>query len=136
MKISILGGGSWGTALAVQLAKNKHQVKIWEFFEEQARKMEHERVCPLLPEVRLSDNIFVSSKMEEVLPDSKLVFIVVPSDKVEVTTIKTNLESGRTSSIFEETKILSDNLTSGNKGQTLSCSIFRACSSKNSQILT
>ena len=41
MKISILGGGSWGTALAAQLAKNKHQVKIWEFFEEQARKMEH-----------------------------------------------------------------------------------------------
>lgn len=85
MKISILGGGSWGTALAVQLAKNKHQVKIWEFFEEQAQKMERERVCPLLPEVRLPDNIFVSSKMEEVLLDSKLVLIVVPSDKVEVT---------------------------------------------------
>lgn len=85
MKISILGGGSWGTALAVQLAKNKHQVKVWEFFEEQARKMQVERVCPLLPEVKLPENIFVSSKMEEVVSGSKLVLIVVPSDKVEVT---------------------------------------------------
>ncbi len=85
MNISILGGGSWGTALAVQLAKNKHQVKVWEFFEEQARKMQVERVCPLLPEVRLPENIFVSSKMEEVVSGSKLVLMVVPSDKVEVT---------------------------------------------------
>ena len=85
MKIAILGGGSWGTALAVHLAQNNHEIKVWEFFAEQAQKMEEERYCPLLPEVKLSGNIFVSSKMEEVLPESELVFLVVPSDKAEMT---------------------------------------------------
>src|SRR3989344_414342 len=85
MKIAILGGGSWGTALAVHLAKKNHEIRIWEFFAEQARKMQEERICPLLNEVRLQDNIFVSSKMEEVLKESEVVLLVVPSDKAEVT---------------------------------------------------
>lgn len=85
MKISILGGGSWGTALAVHLAKNNHNIKIWEFFQEQADKMQNERICPLLPDAKLPKNIFVSSKMEEVLPNSELILLVVPSDKAETT---------------------------------------------------
>lgn len=82
MQIAILGGGSWGTALAVHLAK-KHYVKVWEFFEEQAREMQEERKCRLLPEVSLPGNIFVSSLMEEIIPDTELVLLAVPSDKVK-----------------------------------------------------
>jgi glycerol-3-phosphate dehydrogenase (NAD(P)+) len=85
MKIAILGGGSWGTALAVHLAKNNNEIKVWEFFEEQAREMQEGRVCKLLPEVKLSENIFVSHQIEEVLTDFKLLLLVVPSDKVEST---------------------------------------------------
>ncbi len=85
MKITILGGGSWGTALAIHLAKKRHEVKVWEFFEEQARKMQHERICPLLPEVKLPGNIFVSSDMREALAGCELVLLVVPSDKVQAT---------------------------------------------------
>jgi glycerol-3-phosphate dehydrogenase (NAD(P)+) len=85
MKIAILGGGSWGTALAVHLAKNNHEVKMWEFFAEQAEKMQNERLCPLLPGAKLNENIFVSSNMEEVLTNSELVLLVVPSDKAELT---------------------------------------------------
>ncbi len=85
MQISILGGGSWGSALAIHLARNKHQVKVWEFVVEQAQKMQIERICPLLPLEKLSEHIFVSSKMEEVLPESEVIFIAVPSDKVEAT---------------------------------------------------
>ncbi|PIZ52097.1 glycerol-3-phosphate dehydrogenase [Candidatus Woesearchaeota archaeon CG_4_10_14_0_2_um_filter_33_13] len=85
MNITILGGGSWGTALAMHLAGNKHQIRMWEFFEEQAREMQEERTCKLLPIIKLSKNIFVTSKIEEALTNSELILLVVPSDKVEAT---------------------------------------------------
>ncbi len=88
MNITILGGGSWGSALAITLAKNNHPIKIWEFFQEQAEEMQQKRVCRLLPGVRLSDNIFASHKIEEVFPGSELILLVVPSDKAEVTIAK------------------------------------------------
>jgi len=83
--LAILGGGSWGSALAVHLAKKGHSIKIWEFVEKQALEMQEKRICPLLPNAKLPGNIFISPKMEEVLPNSEIVFVVVPSDKVEIT---------------------------------------------------
>jgi len=88
MKIAILGGGSWGSALAVHLAKKRNSIKIWEFFAEQAQKMQQQRICPLLPDVKLPDNILISSNMNEVLSDCELILIVVPSDKVEPTILQ------------------------------------------------
>jgi len=82
MKIAVLGGGSWGTALAMHLARKKYSVKVWEFFAEQAREMQQKRKCRLLSEVSLPKNIFVSSQMREVILGTDLVLIVVPSDKV------------------------------------------------------
>ncbi len=86
MNITILGGGSWGTALAIHLAKLNHVLKVWEFLTEQAKDMQQNRICRLLPEVKLPKNIFVSSIMAEVFP-SDLVLLVVPSEHA-VGTIK------------------------------------------------
>lgn len=85
MNIAILGGGSWGTALAVHLAGNKHSVKIWEFFADQAQEMQTQRQCKLLPNIAIPPNIFISSNMQDVLPNAELIILVVPSDKVEST---------------------------------------------------
>ena len=85
MHISILGGGSWGTALAIHLAKNHHTITIWEFFETQARKVQDERICPLLPEVPLPQSMSVYSDMHKALAGAELILLVVPSDKVEST---------------------------------------------------
>lgn len=85
MKIAILGGGSWGTALAMHFARKNYNVNVWEFVAEQAKKMQEERVCPLLSEVKFPENITVSSKMEEVLLNAEIVLIAVPSDHVENT---------------------------------------------------
>lgn len=91
MHLTILGGGSWGTALAVHLAKKKHQIQLWEFFEQQAREMQEKKECPLLPGVSLPENIVISSNMESMLQGAELVLIVVPSDKVESTLEKAKL---------------------------------------------
>ena len=85
MKIAILGGGSWGTALALHLAQKSIDITMWEFFQEQAEEMQKQRFCRLLPGVKLPGNIAVSHKIEEVLLETDLVLIVVPSDKVEAT---------------------------------------------------
>tara|TARA_Y100000310_G_scaffold324914_1_gene387513 strand:- start:23479 stop:24420 length:942 start_codon:yes stop_codon:yes gene_type:complete len=85
MNIAILGGGSWGTALGIHLAKKKYNIRIWEFFEEQAKEMQEKRHCKLLPHLPIPDNIFISSNQKEVLANAELILLVVPSDKVEST---------------------------------------------------
>ena len=86
MRIAIIGGGSWGSALAMHLAKRaNNSIKMWEFFPEQAKQMQETRICPLLPHVPLPKKISVSSDMSEVLLNAEVVFLVVPSNKVEST---------------------------------------------------
>ena len=50
--------------------------------------MQQKRVCRLLPGVALPGNIFISHKIEEILPDTDVVLLVVPSDKAEATVEK------------------------------------------------
>ena len=39
MKITILGGGAYGIALALMFNKNKCDITIWEKFEESCKKL-------------------------------------------------------------------------------------------------
>ena len=85
MEIAILGGGSWGMALAVHLARNGSNIRVWEFVEEYAEEMQEKRLCKLLSGVSLPDNIIISSNMKETLLASSVVLVAVPSSKVEST---------------------------------------------------
>ncbi len=84
MNISILGGGSWGAALAIHLIKKRHAVKVWEFFPEMAQEMQEHRRSKLLPaDITLPPAIWVSSDLKAALAEAELIIIAVPSDKVE-----------------------------------------------------
>ena len=39
MKITVLGSGAWGTALAMLLQKNGHEVTLWSYCEEESRTL-------------------------------------------------------------------------------------------------
>lgn len=77
--ISVLGAGSWGTALAVHLAKAGHPVKLWARDAELARRMSEERANPeYLPDVELPPLLQPTSDLEA-LPGSDYFLVVVPS---------------------------------------------------------
>ena len=49
-KISVLGAGSWGTALSVLLNNNGHEVRLWSRFQEEVDTLKQTR--ELLPNFR------------------------------------------------------------------------------------
>lgn len=57
MKTAVLGSGGWGTALAMVLADNDHDVTLWSYLEEESRTLQETRENPLLPGVKLPDSI-------------------------------------------------------------------------------
>lgn len=78
MKITVLGGGGWGTALSLLLRENGHDVTVWCYLPEEAAGMERTRENPLLPGVVLPKDVkFVSSF--DTVPESDLVVFVTPS---------------------------------------------------------
>ncbi len=78
--ISIVGAGSWGTAIAVLLAKKGLNVKLWVRDKELAYRIKDtSENSEYLPGTVLPDNIIVSSDMEYCCRDSETAIIAAPS---------------------------------------------------------
>lgn len=79
-KISVLGAGSWGTALSLLLYKNGHEVKLWSALEDEVRmlceKREHETK---LPGVRLPEDMEITTDLETCLKNADVAVLAVPS---------------------------------------------------------
>lgn len=84
--ISILGAGSWGTALAFMLSNNGHHVKVWSCLKDEINMLiEHKEHKQKLPGIKLNKSIEFSSDMEYTINDTEIVLIVVPSSYVRST---------------------------------------------------
>ena len=78
--IAVIGGGSWGTALAIAAARNDHQVALWLRDKAAAATIEETRRNPVhLSEFELPANITATSSLHEAVTDAGVVLIVVPS---------------------------------------------------------
>jgi glycerol-3-phosphate dehydrogenase (NAD(P)+) len=81
MKIAVLGGGSWGTALAAHLARAGHPVRLWLREPELAARVNEAHENPTyLPGVPLPAGIVAASELDAPLQDAEAVFVVVPSE--------------------------------------------------------
>ncbi len=78
MKAVVVGSGAWGTALAIRLCKNGHDVTLWTFEKELIPQMEHDRQNPRLPGAALPIGLHISSDYNCV-KGCKLVVIATPS---------------------------------------------------------
>jgi glycerol-3-phosphate dehydrogenase (NAD(P)+) len=82
-KICVLGAGSWGSALALVLAKKGYEVNMWTLNEEQANKINKTREnIDYLPGVLFPNNITVSTNLEETVKGSKIIVLAVPSQAI------------------------------------------------------
>lgn len=79
-KITVLGGGSFGTAIANMIAINGYPVTLWMRDEQNA---EHCRTArensPYLPGYKLTESLVITSDITEALQGSDIVFFSVPS---------------------------------------------------------
>ncbi len=75
-KISIIGGGSWGLAMANLLSSNKHQVKIWEYNEDYVNEVKNHRMnSKLLPGIKIQDDIYITNDLKELFNNKLDVLI-------------------------------------------------------------
>lgn len=88
-KVSIIGAGSWGTALAVLLDGNGHDVTLWSFLEEEVRMLREEREQKdKLPGVRISERMYITGDLKEAVSGKDVVVLAVPSTFIRSTAAK------------------------------------------------
>jgi len=81
--VTILGAGSWGTALAVHLARLGRDVRLWARNAELAASLESARENAVyLPGVPLPATLHATSDLREAATDSAMVVFVSPSSTV------------------------------------------------------
>lgn len=78
-KVSILGDGGWGTALALVLLDSGSDVTIWSPFPEYAEKMRATRKNPkFLPQARIPDPIGITADYKDI-KDAEVLLSVIPT---------------------------------------------------------
>lgn len=80
MKISVLGAGSWGTALAVLLCENGHDVTLWSIDKREVEMIDEKREqVEKLPGVLIPDRIAVTNDLESSITGRDMLVLAVPS---------------------------------------------------------
>lgn len=82
MKVCILGTGAYGIALGLILNENKHEVKMWTKFEEEANYLNQKRISPNLKNILIDKEITISTNLENSIKDADLIIIAVPAGVV------------------------------------------------------
>ena len=81
-KVSVLGSGGWGTAVAVMLSNNGHDVTLWSFLESEMIDLaKYHENKPFLPGIKIPENIKLTSKLSE-CSDVDIAVIATPSHGV------------------------------------------------------
>lgn len=86
MKISVIGAGSWGTALASQLGLKHEQVYLWARSDELAQSMQQtQQNSAYLPGVSLPERLICTSDLEQAVIGADLILLATPSHAIRET---------------------------------------------------
>ncbi|EQB86928.1 glycerol-3-phosphate dehydrogenase (NAD(P)+) [Clostridium punense] len=85
LKVAFLGGGSFGTALAVMLAKKGIETTIWTIDEHGVEDINIKREnSKFLPEVTIPSNVTAYRELDKAIENSKVVVLAVPSQVIRI----------------------------------------------------
>ncbi len=86
-KITVIGAGAWGTALAMLLSDKGHEVSLWMYEKDLALEMESKRENRVyLPGFTLPASLTITSSLEAAVTDTPVILSVVPSHTVRAVT--------------------------------------------------
>jgi glycerol-3-phosphate dehydrogenase (NAD(P)+) len=94
MNILVLGDGGWGTAIALLLDKNGHNVTLWSNFPDYAAVMSKKREnTKFLPGVKLPSSIKVACSLEIAHCSLDLIIMAIPTQysRAVLAKLKTNI---------------------------------------------
>ena len=78
--ISVIGAGSWGTALALLLYKNGHKVTVWSIMKDEIEMLQREHEHKeKLPGVKLPEDMEFTTNLEKALTGKDVLVLAVPS---------------------------------------------------------
>ena len=81
--VTVLGAGSWGTALAIVLAENGHNTFLWTHREDQAAEINNSHTNKqYLPTTVLPTNLRATASLEEAVAHAKTIVVAVPTKAI------------------------------------------------------
>lgn len=87
--VSVIGAGSWGTALSVLLHKNGHHVTIWSIMEDEIQMLREKREhVDKLPGVSLPEDMDFTTDLGEAIKGRDMLVLAVPSPFTRSTSAK------------------------------------------------
>lgn len=87
-RISVIGAGSWGIALAVMLNKNGHEVKVWSHRQSQVDQMNDTHTSDKIKGVKLPESMTFTADIEDAAVNADVILIAVPSKATRETAEK------------------------------------------------
>ncbi len=82
VKAAVVGAGSWGTALALLLERNGHEVTLWSYDEEVVEAVSRTGENPYLPGIPIPPGIHLTSDLAASLEGAEVVVSVSPAQHV------------------------------------------------------
>lgn len=89
MKISVIGGGAWGTTLAQVLKDNNHDVLIYEINEQYVNEINNNHIHPIFKN-KLDETITATPNLETAIKYSNIYILAVPTKAVREVLVSMN----------------------------------------------
>lgn len=86
MKIAVLGAGSWGTAMALMMARAGHHVTLWAHHPAHISTLEKDRCnTRFLPDHPFPETLSTSHNLEKTVSTHQFIMVAVPSHALRAT---------------------------------------------------